>query len=263
MSGDNQGVVLQERDRHLFSELADMRVADAEQAMVVAGFGSVKRAKARLLQLVRAGLLKRFFIGPRSGMKGKSIYAHSSRGAAFAGVPDRGPQRIRDEALVADFFVEHQLAVNDIYCAVKYPGVPAPDVCFRRWLAFYERIVPALPLIPDGYFELETPSGILAAFVEVDLGNETLAIWKEKVANYLQLAISGEFKRRFGEDQFRVLVIVPSERRFHSIRKAVAAMTPKIFWFACQEEIRQSGVFAPVWFRPVGDDKQQLIRKLS
>ena len=89
----------------------------------------------------------------------KAVYAHSAKGAAFAGVPDRGPRRIREEALVADFFVEHQLAVNEIYCAVKYPRVPAPDVHFRRWLAFYERIVPALRLIPDGYFELETPVG--------------------------------------------------------------------------------------------------------
>jgi hypothetical protein len=262
MSGNKRGIVAQGRDQHLLDELAGMRVIDREQAKVVAPFGSTTRANARLLKLTRAGLLKRFFMGLGTGGM-KAVYAHSAKGAAFAGVPDRGPRRIREEALVADFFVEHQLAVNDIYCAVKYPRVPAPDVRFRRWLAFYERIVPALPLIPDGYFELETPAGILAAFLEVDLGNEPLKIWKEKIANYLELAVSGEFKRRFGEDQFRVLVVVPGERRLHSIRETVAAMTPKIFWFACQEEIRQGGVFAPVWFRPVGDDKQQLIRKLS
>jgi len=262
MGGNKRGIVLQRRDRHLLYELAMMRAIDRDQAKVIAGFGSTTRMNIRLLKLTRAGLLKRFYMGA-GGKKAKAIYACSERGAAFVGLPDRGPRRIRDEALVTDFFVEHQLAVNDIYCAVKYPRVPAPDVHFRRWLAFYERIVPALRLIPDGYFELETPLGILAAFLEGDLGKETLGVWKEKVGNYLQLAGSGEFKRRFEAEQFRVLVVAPGERRLHSIRKIVAAMTPKIFWFAHLEAIRQDGVFAPAWFRPVGDDKQQFIRKLS
>ena len=65
MTGNNKkrGLVVQSRDRRLFEELPVMRVVDREQAKIVAGFGSTTRANARLLALVRAGLLRRFFLG--------------------------------------------------------------------------------------------------------------------------------------------------------------------------------------------------------
>src|SRR5947207_1145413 len=116
MTGSNRrGLVFQPRDRHLLEELAAMRVVDREQAKIVAGFGSTTRVNARLLRLTRAGLLRRFFLGTTAG-GAKALYALSLKGARAIGVPLRGPQRRQDEAIIADFFVEHQLAVNDLYC---------------------------------------------------------------------------------------------------------------------------------------------------
>ena len=133
MTGNNKrrGLVVQPRDRKLLEELAIMRVVDREQAKIVAGFGSTTRANARLLALTRAGLLRRFFLGSR-----KSLYALSEKGAQLAEVPLRGPRRRQDETLVADFFIEHQLAINNVYCAVKCGVIPVEGVSFRRWLAF-------------------------------------------------------------------------------------------------------------------------------
>ena len=65
----------------------------------------------------------------------------------------------------------------------------------------------------------QRPRASLAAFLEVDLGHERGPVWKEKVRNYLQLALSGEFERQFGTNRFRVLVLANSERRLHSIRE--------------------------------------------
>jgi len=62
--------------------------------------------------------------------------------------------------------------------------------------------------VPDGYFELETGSEIRPMFVEVDLGNEALRIWRKKMQAYLQLAVSGEFARLFQQSRFRVLVLM-------------------------------------------------------
>jgi hypothetical protein len=261
MSGNSRRIVVQERDRHLLRELSVMRVADREQAKTVAGFGSTTRVNARLLALTRAGLLRRFFVGT-GGTKAKAIYAHTAKGAALAGVPYRGPRRRPDEQVTADLFVEHQLATNDVYCGVKFPKPPVRFAQFRRWHTFYEPIAPGLRLIPDGYFELETASGTLAAFLEVDLGNEPLGVWREKVKKYLQLAVSGEFKRRFGQNQFRVLVVALSERRMKSIRQTVAAITPKIFWFATREAIQRKTLFAPIWYRPTTDNPEPLIEEL-
>src|SRR5205085_9449184 len=99
--------------------LSVMRVIDREQAKLVAGFGSTTRVNARLLPLTRAGLLRRFFLGTTAG-GAKALYSLSERGARLVGVPETGPRRRNDEAIVADFFVEHQLATNEVYCAAKY-----------------------------------------------------------------------------------------------------------------------------------------------
>jgi hypothetical protein len=258
MTGNDKkrGLVVQPRDRKLLEALAVMRVVDREQAKIVAGFGSTTRVNTRLLALTRAGLLRRFFLGSR-----KSIYALSEKGAQLALVPMRGPRRRQDETLVADFFIEHQLAVNGIYCALKYGAIHVAGVTFRRWLPFYEPISPAVRLIPDGYVELATPGETLAAFLEVDLGHERGAVWTEKVRNYLQLALSGDFERRFGGQRFRVLVLANSARRLHSLRKRVAAITQKIFWFATLEAIRGEGFFAADWYRPTGDAPKQFIEE--
>src|ERR1035437_9866719 len=110
MTGNKKrrGLIVQARDLKLFEELAVMRIIDREQAKIVAGFGSTTRANTRLLALTRAGLLRRFFLGSR-----KSLYALSEKGAQLAEVPLRGPRRQQNETLVADFFIEHQLAINN------------------------------------------------------------------------------------------------------------------------------------------------------
>src|SRR6202035_1800324 len=70
MTGNNgKGIVVQERDRHLFRVLAILGVIDREQAKQIARFGSTTRANVRLLALTRAGLLRRFYLGTERGGK--------------------------------------------------------------------------------------------------------------------------------------------------------------------------------------------------
>ena len=232
-----------------------MRVIDRHQAKIVAGFGSITRVNARLLVLTRAGLLRRYFLGATAAGR-KALYALSTKGAAFVGVPVRGPRRRKDELLVADMFVSHQLEINQIYCALKYANVPIPEVRFNRWMSFYKPLTPALRLIPDGYVELESPMGLFAAFLEVDLGHERLPAWKEKIRNYLQFALSDEPERRFGQRQFRVLIIANSERRVRWIRRIARASTTKIFWFTTTESIESHGFFSPIWLRAADDNRK-------
>src|SRR6266851_10248925 len=138
--GKPRGMVIQERDRHLLRELAIMRVIDREQAKVVAGFGSNTRANARLLALTHAGLLRRFFLGTVAG-GAKALYTLSEKGARLVGVRESGPRRRQDEAVVADFFIQHQLAINEVYCALKYGNRTPAGVAFKRWMGFPKRPV--------------------------------------------------------------------------------------------------------------------------
>jgi Replication-relaxation len=170
--------------------------------------------------------------------------------AALIGATPRGPRRPNNGLLVADFFVLHQLAINDFYCALKNAAVSS-GISFVRWLSFHEPLTHNLRLIPDGYFEIGTPTLTIAAFLELDLGHERLTVWKEKTKKYLQFALSGDYEHQFGQNQFRVLVLVNSERRLLSIRRAVCAFTQKIFWFATIEAIQSKGLFGPIWLRPV------------
>jgi hypothetical protein len=252
--GKRRGLIAQPRDLELLREISVMRVADREQLKIAGGFGSTTRVNTRLLALTRAGLLRRFFLGSGGGRK--ALYALSPRGAQLAQVPLRGPRRRQNETLIADFFVQHQLSVNDIYCNLKYGLVPFPGVRFVNWLAFHEPLIAGLSLIPDGYVEFACGSGIDASFLEVDLGHEGLAVWKEKTRHYVQLALSREYERQFRQPRFRVLVLANSERRLQSIRAAVAGITQKIFWFATLDAVQREKFFGPVWMRPVGDTQQ-------
>jgi len=262
MTGNNgTGMIVQDRDRHLLRELAVMRVIDREQAKRVAGFGSTTRANCRLLAMSRAGLLRRFFMGTALGAR-KALYGLSPEGAKLVGVACRGPRRRQGETLVADFFMTHQLWVNDLYCTVKYAPIPCPGTRFIRWLAFHEPLEPGLPLIPDGYFEVAPPRRILAAFVEVDLGHESRAVWRAKVQAYLRHAVSGTFAERFGQVQFRTLVVADSERRIVSLRAATAALTEKIFWFTTFDAVHREGFWSPIWQRPKNDAHLPLIEAL-
>ena len=258
MSGnDRRGLVLQDRDRHLMRELAEMRVIDREQAKVVAGFGSTTRANARLLALVTAGLLKRFFLGTIAGGR-KALYALSLQGAKLLNLPYRAPRRRHDEVLVADFFVAHQLAVNEIYCTLKYRLIPAPDARFMKWASFSKPIDRSQSLIPDGYFEIAAGKHV-TAFLEIDLGHEGQKVWKAKLQAYLRYAVSGQFESDFKQSRFRVLVIANSERRVEAIRTLAGALTEKVFWFSTFSLVNRDGFWSPVWVRPRDARRQPLL----
>ncbi len=248
--GNNRGgIVLQERDKHLLRELSIMRVIDRDQARVVAGFPSIMLANRRLLALARARLLKRFFIGTVLGGK-KALYSLSLLGANLAQVPLSGPRRRNDEAVTVDFFVYHQLGINDIYCTLKYH--PIADTRLVRWESFNRPIDSHLSLKPDAYLEVQSPQKTIAAFLEFDLGHENLVIWRAKIQKYLRYAVSGEFERGFHQPQFGVLAVTDSDRRCEALRKATAAITDKIFWFTTKDSIHREGFCSLIWLRPRG-----------
>jgi hypothetical protein len=259
MSGNRRkGMVVQPRDLHLLRELALMRIIDSELARVVAPFGSVTRANTRLLLLTVAGLVRRIFIGTRAGGK-KALYMLSSSGARLIGAPYFGPKRRRDELVVADLFVAHQSQINEIYCGFKYGPAAPLGMQFHRWLAFPKALDRAIALAPDGYVEFDGSSKSFAAFVEVDLSNERLSVWRTKVRNYLQFAASGHYQARFGKKHFFVLVICESRGRMESLRTATASLTDKIFRFSTISSIKQTGLWSPIWLKPNGSEPQALV----
>jgi hypothetical protein len=249
-------VVLQPRDRQLLTALATMRVIDREQAKVVAGFPSTNSANGRLLLLTRAGLLKRFFTGTIGGGR-KAIYTLTDKAAAVVGAEHGGLDRKSDQTVVGDVFIEHQMHINRVFLAFRYVQ-PSSGARFVRWQVFYEPVLRGVPVIPDGYCEVEAGGNVRAMFLEVDLGTESLSIWEGKARAYLDLALSGEFSKMFSRPQFRVLVIANSQRRLANIRAVISKRTDKIFWFATFNDFDRAGVWSPIWLRPWGDQRHSL-----
>jgi hypothetical protein len=260
MNGNNsKRMILQKRDIAFFKILGrDARLVDREQAMKFAGFTSQTRVNARLLKLTANGFLRRYFLGTYKGGS-KALYTLTPKGAQVAEVQNRPVIRPKETLLVGDPFVNHQLAVNDVHIACALP--PVAEFKVLRFRSFAEPLTNALPLVPDGYCEIETPLGVRAAFLEVDCGTETLKVWTKKTNLYLELALSGTFKKLFQQEQFRVLVIASSERRAESIRKTVLKQTQKIFWFTTLEQIKREGFWSAVWFRPEGGRKLSLLER--
>jgi hypothetical protein len=235
-----------------------MRIIDREMTKLVAGFSSTRRANARLLQLTRTGLLRRFFVGSIAHGR-KAVYTLSPKGGELVAAQLGGITRPAGRLVIGDAFVEHQTSINEIYLAVKHRPAPQAGTRLRRWITFRQSISEAIKLTPDGYFELALGDSIRAMFLEVDLGTEALKVWQQKTASYLQLAVSGEFTQRFGQTQFRVLVLASSERRMANIRATVAKSTDKIFWFTTLEIIHRDGFWSPVWLRPTGGQRLSLL----
>jgi hypothetical protein len=257
MAGNRRrGVVIQDRDRHLLSELSVMRIIDRETAKVIAGYGTTTQVNKRLLELTNAGLLRRFFVGTiHSGRK--AVYTLSVRGADAVAAQLGGINRPEGRLVTGDGFVAHQFAINEVYLAVKYKSLPA-EARLVRWHVFRQSISEAIKITPDAYFEIVTGQIIRSAFLEVDLGTEALKVWQQKTAYYFQLAVSGEFTQKFRQPQFRVLVVANSDRRIANIRTTVAKSTDKIFWFTTIENLQRDGFWSPIWLRPKGDQRLPL-----
>jgi hypothetical protein len=174
-------------------------------------------------------------------------------------LPIRLVHRSNNALLVGDQWIEHQLAINSILIQVRFRPIPVAEVSLVRSMTFPSVLSKANPLIPDAYFELANNSEIYPMFCEVDRGTETLGAWTKKTEMYLRLATSGDFKQIFKQSQFRVLVAANTSRRLEGIRKTITKLTQKIFWFTTLDEINSDGLFAPIWLRPTGIDKQSLL----
>jgi hypothetical protein len=238
------GVILQDRDRHLLSEIARLRVISGSQAGRIATFTSKTRRNARLLALTRVGYLRQTVVGTIAG--GRTAVYSLPRVAL--------PRTLRPGHL------EHQLAVSEIYASlVEGRKATAEGRLTRFELGTASTLPGGFGLIPDAYLELSAPEGVRASFLEVDLGTEALSIWRQKTEQYLALAHSGAFEARLGHPQFRVLVVTHSARRTESVRDAVRKLTDKVFWFADLKTIQSEGIWSPIWLRPDNDQRLPLV----
>ena len=251
MAGNNRtSVVLQERDLRLFEALQSMRVVDREQAKVVAGFGSTRRANDRLLTLTKAGFLKRAFVGSRHAVYWLASTALQERG--------REARRRRSRSQPHSSSITNWKSTACIcWCSTAAFPFPAGGSCVGR--AFRLR---SLKQCRSSRMDISSSvrrresAQALSRWTSV---LKQLGCLPRKPDSTLSLATSGEFPKILGRSQFRVLVITTSERRLQNIREAIAKLSDKIFWFSTLDAVSRERFWSPVWLRPTGDQLQPLL----
>jgi hypothetical protein len=143
----NAATIVTSRDLDLFRALAVARVLDGEQLGVVGSFATIRRANRRLLKLVRAGLLRRWFVGASGGGQ-KALYGLSPQAATLIGETRPGLIRLKCDSLITySEFLAHQRAVNAVFILARFQPLPSGVAC-GRWTTFREPISRSIPLMP-------------------------------------------------------------------------------------------------------------------
>jgi Replication-relaxation len=83
------------------------------------------------------------------------------------------------------------------------------------------------------------------AFVEVDLGTESLRVVERKFKNYIRFKESGSYASAFPDCDFRILFITTTEERIQSLQQIV---TSDDIWFSTMEEFVREKLDDAHWF---------------
>jgi hypothetical protein len=244
-----KGMVLTERDRAVLRDVAELELVSRPQFQRRKHFGSRTRANAVLARLVRFGYLATRR-QPVVGGSRRVLYHLGPVGQELLGIDSNGNLKGRRMKQLSDLFIEHHLRTNDV--RLGFWVAAHPQYSFDRWITDAALRPLNLGLVPDGYVEYRHSGLSFAAFVELDLGTETLGRWEGKTREYLKLAYSGAFRSAFKHHYFRVLVITSSPGRLQSLQKTIGRITPKIFWLTTIDDVYRDGPMGLIWHRPQG-----------
>lgn len=112
-----------------------------------------------------------------------------------------------------------------------------------------------VPVLPDGYFLLQTKDFQFRFFVEIDRGTIVgqSSRWGRRdmatrVRAYNAFVESGRFGERFGGQKMRVLTITPGEGRMRNLMQVTRDVGGRNrWWFATFDQISPATVFDDVW----------------
>ncbi|MCW5777827.1 MAG: replication-relaxation family protein [Phycisphaeraceae bacterium] len=234
------------RDERLLCELFGHGVLTAEQTTRLGLFGSVVRARSRLLILVEGGPVR----------KRRAVPLGTSRALYSAG-PKAAPTLARilgvdaEEASAAcrrrlsPFLLEHSLAVAETRIALQ-------GECARLGVSFdwtWERLCrhEYETLVAGGWERrIVRPDGLASIggslwFVEVDLGHVSLPRWRRRIEGYRRYLRDGAFAEGHGRDSFGVLVLASGELRLSRLARPVPQGSPR-FLFARLQDLSSDAI---------------------
>ena len=261
-------LILQQRDKEIITSIYSFRILTRQQLQKLFRFNSSRRVNQRLKILYDHKFLSRYFLPTVRG-SAKAVYYLGPRGAAIAaeelGIAVNLVNRERKSTSnLKELFLNHVLGLNDIRIAF-YLGLDThPGMALERWIndnechQQYRVVVFGKSVIkqfrPDGYFRIIYKGKLYSFFIEYDRSTMTVGRFAGKVHSYLDFHALGYYRKRFGVQYFRVVVVTKTRERLYNLKKAVGAITDKHFWFTTINQITPNTVFSPIWQR-VGKQK--------
>lgn len=179
---------LMPRDRWLLDLLDQHQVLTTTQITMLC-YPSLHRARYRLLQLHRRGILDRFRHITRPGSDAYRWTlgaAGAAITAASAGKPPPRPQQVRAhiDRLATSPKLHHLLAVNEFFCTLAAHARHRHDVALARWWPERRATAAAGNLVrPDGAGLWNVDGRQVPFWVEIDRGTEQLTRLTSKLHN--------------------------------------------------------------------------------
>ena len=209
-----------DRDRALLEDIGLHQVMSRNQILHLGYFGSIQRTNARLLTLVRAGLVRRVNLGSVAESS-QSVYTVSK--AAGPWIESRIAKLV-DSRSARPKHLEHSLHIIDVRLNLARLGMTKwlPEVQIRHQYSLSSNATRTEEFRPDGLAIF----GSEFLFLEVDLGNVSLPRFKEKFDSFEKYVRLGVFTQTYNLPSFSVLVVTTGGIRANGIRSKV----PKGSW---------------------------------
>ncbi len=218
-----------DRDRELFQALEEHRVLTTDQLSHLF-FPSLHRARKRLVQLWRHGLLIRAVRPTRLG-EGSSQYLYALSRTGRRMVSDHSHRHGLSRRSLHEFR-RHSEQINDFRICLTLGTRLTEDCAVSSWTQGSQLKMVAAPnyrgtnqvtkIIPDAMLTLTCRGRSYSYFLEIDRGTTDLGRITRKCAGYHGLWQQKVPQQRFALRSFRVLFVTTTRKRLdHLMRKLV------------------------------------------
>ena len=263
---------LTDRDKKVIRAVNDFRVMSQEQVQHLL-FPSKNTAQRRLQLLWQHGFLKREFPLVIGGVQTSTIYYLVDRRGTELLQRELGYDKTAlrwSRQKLNQRFLKHTLGLSDIRLAVslscrKHDPMEI-DFSIESWQdekalkASYDKVQiknKMVAVLPDAYFVVKVPGGVLRFFLEFDRGPEHLKFFRQKISAYWYYFHSPKPQSRYGTTKIRVLTVTEGgatrsgRERLASVQKVTKSLGAHTwFWFTSLEEVIQEDFLAaPIWWQ--------------
>ena len=244
------------RDQSLLKALSSYRLLSIRQLATLFFRGSTSAASTRLRRLLSHRLVVRVHAPVRAGT-GSCVYGLSARGSHLLSrqFATRRPRFLREHEARSGLFLDHTLRRNDLRICLELVDEGTPGLNLASWmqevpdvktvvkLPLPRRRVARIPLVPDGFFTLQTTCAYESFVVEVDMGTVRPARMALRYRAYWHWWQRRGHRKQFGPAPLRVLTLTTNARRLEQLHK-LASQAPgqkgrqtRLFWFALLDQV--------------------------